>query len=68
MIANYHTHTCRCGHAEGVAVILGSDAHRPAQVADPKSEQAALALAERLGLPVMDRLSLRLIFSDPGTV
>ena len=41
---------------EGNTVILGSDAHSPRDVADPKSEQKALALVERLGLELKCQL------------
>lgn len=40
----------RLAAEEGSTVILGCDAHTPQDVVDPKSEQKALALAERLGL------------------
>lgn len=43
MKANYHTHTPRCRHASGKEeefiekAIIGCDAHRPSELADPKN-------------------------------
>ena len=73
MLANYHTHTYRCGHAEGdekeyiECVIrgglqrLGCDAHRPEDVCDPASERTALALVDKYSLNLLDSLPLRLL-------
>ncbi len=49
----------RVAAEEGNPVILGCDAHRPEHVADVKSEETARALAERLGLSLLDTLPLR---------
>lgn len=43
----------------GNAVVLGCDAHRPADVFDAASEQTALALAEKYSLRVLEALPLR---------
>ena len=42
-------------------MILGCAAHEPAQHAHKDSEKTARALAERLGLTVLDTLPLRSI-------
>ena len=49
----------RIAGEEGCAAVLGSDAHRPEHVLDPKSERRALALAARCGLRLLDELPLR---------
>jgi len=51
----------RIAAEEGNPVILGCDAHSPEQLADTKSEQTASAMAERLGLRLLDTLPLRKI-------
>ena len=51
----------RIAAEEGNPVILGCDAHGPEQLADTDSEKTARALAERLGLTVLDTLPLRSI-------
>ena len=49
----------RIAAEEGCKAILGSDAHQPAWVTDPASEEKALRMAERLGLEVLTQLPLR---------
>lgn len=49
----------RIAAEEGNTVILGSDAHKPEQLADAESERSATAFAEALGLKLTDTLSLR---------
>ena len=44
---------------EGSTVIFGCDAHRPADVNDPRSEEKALALVRRLGLTRIETIALR---------
>ncbi len=46
---------------EGNDVILGSDAHRPEHVVDPRSEETALRVVGRLGLHLLETLPLRSI-------
>lgn len=53
----------RIAAEEGNAVVLGSDAHRPEQVLDSASEQKAIALADQLGLRILDTISIRPIES-----
>lgn len=59
MTALCYTVTIKNNAEEGNTVILGSDAHKPEQLADAKSERSAIALAEALGLKLTDTLSLR---------
>ena len=49
----------RIAAEEGNAVILGRDAHSPQELCDRAWEEKARALAERLGLPLLDTLPLR---------
>ena len=49
----------RIAAEEGCKAILGSDAHQPAWITDPASEEKALRMAERLGLEVLTQLPLR---------
>jgi len=49
----------RLAAEEGNTVILGSDAHTPAHVVDPQSEQKALALAEKFGIRPITTLPIR---------
>ena len=49
----------RIAAEEGNAVILGCDAHKPEQLCDPENEEKALALLNRLGLPLLDTLPIR---------
>ena len=49
----------RVAAGEGNRVILGCDAHLPGELSAAGSEERALALAERLGLTVLDSLPLR---------
>ncbi len=46
---------------EGCAVILGCDAHQPEALLDPQPEQAARAMATRLGLRLVEDVPLRRI-------
>ena len=50
----------RIAAEEGNAVILGSDAHSPEQLGD-RAETAALDMAERLGLRLLETLAIRRI-------
>ena len=50
----------RIAAEEGNAVILGSDAHNPEQLGD-RAETAALDMAERLGLRLLETLAIRRI-------
>ena len=45
----------RVAGEEGVSVVLGSDAHCPEHVTDPVSERAALELAARYSLAVLEK-------------
>ena len=49
----------RIAAEEGNAVVIGCDAHRPEHLLDRESEEKALALAERLGLQLTERVRLR---------
>ncbi len=49
----------RIAAEEGNAVVIGCDAHRPEHLLDRESEEKALALAERLGLRLTERVRLR---------
>ncbi len=49
----------RIAAEEGNSVILGCDAHRPQELIAGESEQRARALADRLGLTLLDTLPLR---------
>ena len=49
----------RIAAEEGNTVLLGCDAHRPADLEDRASEEKALALAEKLGLKLTERVRLR---------
>ena len=51
----------RIAAEEGNPVILGSDAHSPSVLAERGGEAEARALAERLGLKLLDTLPLRLL-------
>lgn len=42
----------------GVPVVLGCDAHAPADAADRKSEERALAIAEQFRLNLLDRIPI----------
>lgn len=46
---------------EGCTVILGRDAHAPEQILDRESEKKALAMIQRLGLTLLDKVELRRI-------
>lgn len=46
---------------EGCTVILGRDAHAPEQILDEESEKTALAMIQRLGLALVDKVKLRRI-------
>ena len=54
-------HFWRIAAEEENDVILGCDAHRPADLADQKSEAWARAFAERLGLRLQESVSIRKI-------
>ena len=49
----------RIAAEEGNAVVIGCDAHRPEQLLDRERDEKALALAERLGLQLTERVRLR---------
>ena len=49
----------RVAGEEGCSAVLGCDAHAPAGVSIPETEQKALALAERCGLRVLNSVTLR---------
>ena len=42
----------------GCMVVLGSDAHIPAQVVDPASEEKALILVEKYGLQLLEHVPI----------
>ena len=44
---------------EACTAVLGSDAHRPADVHSPEAEKKARAMARYLGLKLLDKLELR---------
>ena len=44
---------------EGNTAVLGCDAHRPENVVDAVSEQKAISLAHRFGIPVLGSVQLR---------
>ena len=46
---------------EGCTAVIGCDAHLPEHLPDPASEQAALRMAERLGLALTDTVELKKI-------
>ena len=52
----------RIAGEEGCVAILGCDAHRPEDTADPESEEKARALASRCGVPILDSPVLKPIF------
>lgn len=49
----------RIAAEEGNPVILGCDAHSPRHVCDRSSEEKALQMVQRLGLKLIDTLSIR---------
>ena len=49
----------RIAAGEGNTVVLGCDAHQPQWVTDPKSEEAARSMAERLGLKLIPQAPIR---------
>lgn len=51
----------RLAAEEGNTVIFGCDAHRPADVYDPRSEEKALALVRRLGLTRIETIELQVL-------
>lgn len=53
---------------EGSTVLLGSDAHTPQDVVDPRSEQKALSLVERLGLDLKCELNLHALCAETDIV
>ena len=42
----------------GCKVVLGSDAHTPADVVDPKSEAKAMAIVEKYNLHLLERVPI----------
>lgn len=42
----------------GCPVVIGSDAHTPADVVDPKSEAMAMAIAEKYNLHLLERIPI----------
>lgn len=46
---------------EGCRVVLGCDAHQPEALLDPQPEQAARAMAKKLGLTILEDFPLRQI-------
>ena len=46
---------------EGCQVVLGSDAHTPEDVTDPKSEAVALEWIRELGLELLETVPLQKI-------
>ena len=51
----------RLAAEEGCTALLGCDAHRPEDLGDTQSERKALAMAERLGLRLLERVELKSI-------
>lgn len=49
----------RIAGEEGVAVILGCDAHTPMDAYDPESEQTALELVEKYGLKLLQTVEFK---------
>lgn len=48
----------RLAAEEGCSAVLGSDAHAPERVCDPKSEEKGRALAKRYGLTLLEALPI----------